>query len=116
MVSDHPKQWDQALAQAEFAYNDSPNKSIGLIQFHIMYGMDPRAIYELIDLGKEEMRITDANDFSIATQSLHEQVKQQLQGNISRYKKSTNLKSKEVLFKVGYLVLVHLRKERFPRK
>jgi hypothetical protein len=48
-------------------------------------------------------------------QSLHEQVKQQLQGNSSRYKKSSYLKRKEVHFKVSDLLLAHLRKERFPR-
>ena len=26
-VSEHSKQWDQALPQVEFTYNDSPNKS-----------------------------------------------------------------------------------------
>jgi hypothetical protein len=27
LVSENPKQWDQVLAQVEFAYNDSPNRS-----------------------------------------------------------------------------------------
>ena len=45
LVSDHPKQWDQELAQVKFAYNDSPNKSIGLSPFHIFNGMHPRGIY-----------------------------------------------------------------------
>jgi len=50
LVSEHPKQWDQALAQAEFAYNGSPNKITGLISFKIVYGMHPRGIYEQGDI------------------------------------------------------------------
>ena len=38
--------------QAEFSYNDSPNKSTGVIPFHILYGMHPIGVYELKDLGK----------------------------------------------------------------
>ena len=64
LVSEHPKQWDQALPQAEFAYNDSPNISIGLIPFHIFYGMHPRGIYELRNPGKVEVRSVDAEHFS----------------------------------------------------
>jgi hypothetical protein len=33
LVSEHPKQWDQALTQVEFSYNDSSNRSIGLSPF-----------------------------------------------------------------------------------
>ena len=47
MVGGNPKQWDKVLAQAEFAYNDFPNKSIGMIPFKILYGMHPRGVYEL---------------------------------------------------------------------
>ena len=39
------KQWDLALAQVEFAYNDSPNIGTCMINFHIVYGMDPRGVY-----------------------------------------------------------------------
>jgi hypothetical protein len=27
LVNENPEQWDQVLAQVEFAYNDSPNRS-----------------------------------------------------------------------------------------
>ena len=57
LVSENPKQWDQALPQAKFVYNDSPNRTIGLTPFYIMYGMDPRDIYELRDLGKVEIEV-----------------------------------------------------------
>jgi hypothetical protein len=51
----NPKQWDQILAQDEFAYNDSPNRSVGMSPFHIVYGMHPRGVYELRNLGKKEL-------------------------------------------------------------
>ena len=57
MVYGHPKQWNLALVQAEFAYNDSPNRSKSMSPFQIVYGMHPRGLYELRDLGKQEKRI-----------------------------------------------------------
>ena len=66
LVVDHPKQWDQALLQAEFSYNNSPNRSTRLSPFHIVYGMNPRGIYELGNLGKSEMRSAYEKDFDAA--------------------------------------------------
>ena len=75
LVGDHPKQWDQVLAQAKYTYNDSPNKSIGKIHFQIVYGMHPRGVHELRDLGKTEKRSADGEEFANAIQELHEEVK-----------------------------------------
>ena len=52
LAGEHPKQWDHVLAQAEFAYNYSPNKSRGKSPFHIIYAMHPRGVSELRDLGQ----------------------------------------------------------------
>ena len=52
LVYEHLKQWDLDLAQAEFTYIDSPNRSTGMSPFQIIYGMHPRGVYELRDLGK----------------------------------------------------------------
>jgi hypothetical protein len=41
------------MPQVEFAYNDSPNMSIGKSPFQILYGMHPRGIFELIYLGQD---------------------------------------------------------------
>ena len=62
MVSEHTKQWDQALPQDVFAYG-------------IWYGMHPRGIYGLRDLRKEEIRSGDVENFVVAIHSLHEQVR-----------------------------------------
>jgi hypothetical protein len=49
-VTKHHSQWDNILPQVEFAYNDSLNRSIGKISFQIVYGMQPREVFELRDL------------------------------------------------------------------
>jgi hypothetical protein len=54
LVTEHNNQWDQILPQAEFEYNDSPNRSTGKIPFQIVYKIHPRGILELRDLGRDE--------------------------------------------------------------
>ena len=62
--------------------------------------MHPRGIYELRDLGKVDTRNEDVEYFAIAMQSLHEQVKRQLQGSNAKHKHATHLKIKEAHFEV----------------
>jgi len=78
--------------------------------------MHPRGIYELRDLGKEEMRSVDADDFATEMQMLHEHVKGQLHDSNQRYKQREDLKRREVNFEVRDQVLAHLKRERLPRK
>jgi hypothetical protein len=78
LVHENPKQWDQMLAQAEFAYNDSPNRSIGMSPFQILYGMDPRGAYELRNLGKKELRSVNGEYFVVSMQELQESVNKRL--------------------------------------
>ena len=54
LIGESPKHWDIVLAKANFAYNDSPNRSTGMIPFQILHGMHPRGVYELCDLGQLE--------------------------------------------------------------
>lgn len=56
LVYKHPKQWDLVLAQAEFSYNDTPNRSTGMNPFRIVFGMHPRGVYDLIYFGKQDIR------------------------------------------------------------
>ena len=92
LIGNHPKQWDQLLAQVEYAYNDSPNRSTSKITFQIVYGMHSRGMHELRDLGTAEKRSADGEPFANAIQELHEEVKQKLQDNNLKYKARANLK------------------------
>ena len=59
MIGENPKQWDKVLSQAEFAYNDSPNRSTRMSPFQILYGMHPREVCEICELGQLEKRRVD---------------------------------------------------------
>jgi hypothetical protein len=115
LVTEHHSQWDQILAQAEFAYNDSVNRSTGKIPFQIMYGMNLRGVSKLRDLKQSEFRSTRAEDFAAEMQELHNQIKEQLKRSNSEYKHRADQHRRKLEFEVGDQVLAHLRKERFPR-
>jgi hypothetical protein len=72
LVGGNTREWDHVLAQVEFTYNDSLNRSIGMSPFHILHGMHPRGVSELRDLGKLEKRSAYGEDFATAINELHQ--------------------------------------------
>lgn len=63
------------LAQEEYAYSVSPNRSKGKSPFQIVYGMHPRGVHELTDLGKTKKRSVDGEELGNAMQELYEELK-----------------------------------------
>ena len=64
MVGDKPKGWDMILPQAEFAYNNSVNRSTGKSPFQIVYGNSLRTASELRKLDKGEISSAEAEEFA----------------------------------------------------
>lgn len=75
LTKEYGKTWDMVLPQVEYAYNDSVNETKGRSPFEIVYGMHPRGVCELRDLGSMEDRIGHAEDFSQTMKEIQEQVK-----------------------------------------
>ena len=116
LIGESPKQWDRVLAQAEFAYNDSPNTSIGMSPFQIMYGMHPRGVYELCDLGQLEKRSANGEEFTTIISELQKKVKARLQHSNTSYKAIADCKRREKNYEVGYFVFTNLKRDRFPKE
>jgi hypothetical protein len=57
----------------------------------------------------------NAEEFAEEMQELHSRVKQRLLESNQEYKRRADQHRRQLQFKVGDLVLAHLRKERFPR-
>ena len=73
-----------------------------------MYGMHPRGVYELRNLGKIESKSVDGEDFVVGIHELLENVKKKLQESIGKYKHRVDLKRKEVNIQVGDLVMTYI--------
>ena len=81
--------------------------------FQIFFGMNPRGVYELRNLGEHETRSAKAKEYAEQMQRLQEDVKDKLQESSGKYKQKVDMKRREKEFQVGDLVMVYLRKERF---
>jgi hypothetical protein len=86
---------------------------MGNIPFHIMYGMQPRGVFDMRDLEHNEFRSVGVKDFAAEMQELHSKIKERLQS--FNHKRRVDRHRRELQFEVGYLVLAHIRKEIFPR-
>ena len=67
------------IPQVEYAYNDSVNKIMGRNPFEVVYGMHPRDVCELKDLGAMEYRSGHAKDFTQTMKNIQEWVKRMIQ-------------------------------------
>ena len=64
LTKEHGQAWDLILPQAEFAYNDSMNRSIGRIPFEV--------VYELRDLQGVARRSAQGEDFAVTIRDNHQ--------------------------------------------
>ncbi|GKC41293.1 RNA-directed DNA polymerase, partial [Tanacetum coccineum] len=116
LIGDSHKQWDLTLAQAEFAYNRSTNRTTGMRPFMIVYGRNPFTPLDLTPISLIKHFSIAGDDQSKQIKELHQKVRDQIIKHNEQYQNRTNKHQKRVLFREGDLVWIHLRKEHFPAR
>ncbi|PKU63286.1 RNA-directed DNA polymerase [Dendrobium catenatum] len=111
IAHEHPKQWDDYLGQAEFAYNSMSNRSTGQCPFSIVYTKIPNHIVDIAILPK--CRSKTAADTTEQYTKMLEDVRSKLSASNAGYKESADQHRRERIFEPGEVVMVRLRKERF---
>ena len=114
VCGDKPKQWDAALPQIEFAFNSVPNRSTKKTPFEIVYTSAPKHTLDLVRLPPSADVSYDTEKFAARVQQIHNEVRKNLEEANSRYKTAADKHRREKIFHEGDLVMVHLRKNRFP--
>lgn len=108
LVSDHPKQWDTVLAQAEFAYKTMVNRSTGQAPFSVVYSKPPNFTIDLIHL--PHFKSKTAAEIADQIVRTHRDVTQQLEQFNAQYKLNADKHCRSKVFFEGDMVIVHLSK------
>jgi DNA-binding transcriptional ArsR family regulator len=112
IAGDKKKQWDLALAQVEFAYNNMVNRSTEKASFEIVHGWALRLAVDLANLPKLPGASIAVEHLAERVKSTHEEVRQHLKKTYAKYKEAANKGRRSKVFREGDLVMVYLRTER----
>ena len=108
------KLWEECLPHIEFAYNRSLHSTTKMCPFEIVYGFVPRTPIDLLPLPSSVQHNLDATQRAEMILNLHKTTKDNIEHMNAKYKLAGDKGRKHVVFDVGDLVWLHLRKDRFP--
>ena len=108
------KMWEECLPHIEFAYNRSLHSTTKMCPFQIVYGFVPHAPIDMLPIPSSVQNNFDATKRAELILKLHETTKDNIECMNAKYKIAGDKGRKHVVFDVGDLVWLHLRKDRFP--
>ena len=101
LVRDNVQSWDLVLPVAEFAYNNSVNRSTGHSPFEIVTGLKPRQPVDLAPLPIESRISQEAQEFARHIHNLHEEIPKGIEISNQQYKSKADLHRRNVEFQEG---------------
>ena len=103
------------MSTAEFAYNNSVNRSTGKSPFQIVNGYSPRTPIDLVPL-PPHMRVSKpAENFATHIHDLHAEIRRKISLSNEEYKLAADVHHRSKEFNVGDHVMVRIRPERIPK-
>ena len=111
------KSRDEYLPHIEFAYNRVVHKTTNISPFEVVYGLNPLTPLNLLPLPNPQEFVHKEGVTKVEfVKKMHEKIKDQIQQQTNKYLKHSNKGKRELIFKEGDWVWLHLRKDKFPTK
>ena len=86
LVGDHARTWDSILPIAQFAYNNSVNRTIGMSLFEVVYGFKARKPLDLLPMSPQVCMSESAEAFARHVHNLHKDISNSIHSSNTRYK------------------------------
>uniref|UniRef100_A0A2N9IMT1 Reverse transcriptase zinc-binding domain-containing protein n=1 Tax=Fagus sylvatica TaxID=28930 RepID=A0A2N9IMT1_FAGSY len=114
LVGNHARTWDSILPIAQFAYNNSVNKTIGMSPFKVVHGYKARKPLDLLPMSPQ-VRISESVEaFARHVHDLHKDISNRIHSSNTRYKVQADSRRRHLEFAVGDYVMIRIKPERFP--
>ncbi|KAK8923643.1 hypothetical protein KSP39_PZI019202 [Platanthera zijinensis] len=113
LTGENPKQWDLILPQAEFAFNNSTNRSTAKSPFEIVYGFPIPHLLDRHSLPTHGRISFDAQAHVDYLKDLHKTITNKLRATSEKYKSMADRHRRELSFSEGDWVFAYFRKQRF---
>ena len=116
LVGEHLRNWDLILPIAEFTYNSSYNRSIGMSPFEVVHGYKPKKSIYLIPITQHHRVSESASAFASHIHDLHMKINKKIQKSNAQYKSYAELhrSCRHLEFNEGDYVMIWIRPKRFP--
>ncbi|KAA0067526.1 Transposon Ty3-I Gag-Pol polyprotein [Cucumis melo var. makuwa] len=114
LISKNLKSWEETLPFVEFAYNRAIHSTTHCSPFEVVYGFNPLTPLDLSPLPPNMFTSDAASSRVEYIKTLHKEIKERIEKKNQKLVTRKNQGRKELIFKPGDWVWVHLRKERFP--
>ena len=114
ICGDKPKQWDYALAQAKFAYNNVVHGAKQKSPFAVVYMKPPKHALDLVRLPRAPTLSTTVEHMAEKVQAMQGETKKRLEEANAKHKATADKHRRHKVFQVGAMVMVFLCKERYP--
>ena len=102
------------MTRAEFTYNNSKHSATSKTQFQIVHMKPPNYVLDLHSLSKVVGFSMSPKNLAEQVQVMDQEVIRKLEELASRYKHALDKYKRVKLFQKGDMVIIFLRKERFP--
>ena len=116
MIKKNLREWEECLPHVEFAYNRAVHSTTQLCPFEVVYGFKPLTPLDLLPLALHERIDLEASKRADYVRKIHELTREAIEKKGKNIATARNTSRKEVLFKPGDMVWLHLRKDRFPQQ
>ncbi len=113
-MGDHARTWDSILPIAQFAYNNSVNRTIGMSPFEVVHGYKARKPLDLLPMSPHVRMSESAEAFARHVHDLHKDISNRIHSSNTRYKVQADSRRRHLEFAVGDYVMIRIRPERFP--
>ena len=116
LIKKNIKEWEECLPIAEYTYNRARHSTTGKSPFEVVYGFNPLSPLDILPLPLQERTNLYASARASYIKKMHEDTRNIIEHQVHRLATKLNVNQRPMIFNIGDLVWLHLRKDRFPQE